>query len=194
MEPFFTTKSKGQGSGLGLATAYGIVRQAGGDLVIDSAVGSGTTVHIYLPATDEAFEPRLPGAAPEAAAGQTILLAEDEDSLRTVATRILTHAGFHVLSAANGEEALEVARRHPGVIDAALTDVVMPRMNGPELAAALRVDRPDTPVLYMSGYAAPLMTEQGILEPGVTVVGKPFGRDDLLTALNATLARVAESA
>ena len=194
MEPFFTTKSKGQGSGLGLATAYGIVRQAGGDLVIDSAVGSGTTVHIYLPATDEAFEPRLPGAAPEAAAGQTILLAEDEDSLRTVATRILTHAGFHVLSAANGEEALEVARRHPGVIDAALTDVVMPRMNGPELAAALRVDRPDTPVLYMSGYAAPLMTEQGILEPGVTVVGKPFGRDDLLTALNATLARVAEPA
>jgi len=191
MEPFFTTKSKGQGTGLGLATAYGIVRQAGGELVIDSAVGRGTTIHIYLPVTDEPFQPGRPADPPNAAAGQTILLAEDEDGLRTVATRILSHAGYHVLSAANGEEALEVARRHPGVIHAALTDVVMPRMNGPELAAALRIHRPDTPVLYMSGYAAPLMTEEGILEPGVTVVGKPFTRDDLLTALNTTLAAAA---
>lgn len=188
MEPFFTTKSKGQGTGLGLATAYGIVKQAGGDLTIDSAVGRGTTVDIYLPATDEPLQPGRPATAARAATGQTILLAEDEDGLRAVATRILTNAGYHVLSAANGEEALELARRHDGTIHAALTDVVMPRMNGPELAKALRVQRPGTPVLFMSGFAAPLMTDQGILEPGVTVVGKPFTRDDLLSALNATLA------
>ena len=187
MEPFFTTKAKGQGAGLGLATAYGIVKQAGGDLIIDSGVGRGTTIHLYLPATDEATHTSQPTATIRASAGQTILLAEDEDGLRQAATRILTNSGYRVLSAANGQEALTIARQHDGPIHGLLTDVVMPHMNGRALAAALVAERPRTPVLYMSGYAAPLMTEQGLLEPGVTVLGKPFTKDELLTALTATV-------
>jgi PAS domain S-box-containing protein len=187
MEPFFTTKAKGQGTGLGLATAYGIVKQAGGDLIIDSAVGRGTTIHLYLPATDQPTHTSQPAATAQTPTGQTILLAEDEDGLRHAATRILTKAGYHVLSAANGQEALTIARQHNGPIHGLLTDVVMPHMNGPALATAFSAERPQTPVLYMSGYAAPLMTEQGLLEPGVTVVGKPFTKDELLTAVNNAL-------
>jgi PAS domain S-box-containing protein len=187
MEPFFTTKANGQGTGLGLATAYGIIKQAGGNLIIDSAVDRGTTVHLYLPATDEPTHTSRPTAAAQAPTGQTILLAEDEDGLRHAAIRILTNAGYHVLSAANGKEALTIARQHNGPIHGLLTDVVMPHVNGPQLAAALTAERPHTPVLYMSGYAAPLMTDEGLLEPDVTVLGKPFTKDELLTALNTAL-------
>jgi PAS domain S-box-containing protein len=187
IEPFFTTKPKGQGTGLGLATAYGIVKQAGGDLIIDSDVGRGTAIHLYLPATDEPVHINRPTATIQASTDQTILLAEDEDGLRHAATRILTNSGYRVLSAANGHEALTIARQHDGPIHGLLTDVVMPHMNGPALAAALVAERPHTPVLYMSGYAAPLMTEQGLLEPGVTVLGKPFTKDELLTTLNTAL-------
>jgi two-component system, cell cycle sensor histidine kinase and response regulator CckA len=193
VEPFFTTRPRGQGSGLGLATAYGIVRQAGGHLVIDSSVGRGTTVHLYLPATEDRVEPAGPAPAGPGPTGRTILVADDEDGVREVAIRILDRAGYTVLAAANGEEALAVAGGYAGSIDAVLTDVVMPRMNGAELAAALRETRPATPVLYMSGYAAPLMTQQGLLEPGVTVLGKPFTRAQLLDALGATLAAAAEA-
>jgi two-component system, cell cycle sensor histidine kinase and response regulator CckA len=183
IEPFFTTKPKGSGAGLGLATAYGIVKQAGGDLTIESTPGTGTTVHLYFPASDEPVEPVAPHVSPEAPAGRTILVAEDEDALREVAVRMLTSAGYRVLAAANGEEALAVARDNPEGIDAVLTDVVMPRMNGPELAQALRAVRPALPILYMSGYAAPLMTDQGLLEPGVTVLSKPFTKAELLDTL-----------
>jgi PAS domain S-box-containing protein len=188
VEPFFSTKPKGHGTGLGLATAFGIVRQAGGELVIDSAPGRGTTVSLYLPATAELLPGRTPQAAPAASAGHTILLAEDEDGVREVVTRILTRDGYRVLAAANGQEALEIARRHDGPIDGVLSDVVMPHLNGPELAAALRTVLPGVPVLYMSGFAGPLMTDQGLLEPGVTVVGKPFTRAELLAAVHDRLA------
>jgi PAS domain S-box-containing protein len=186
IEPFFTTRPKGHGAGLGLATAYGLIRQAGGELGIDSAVGQGTTIHIYLPATDQPLETNSRTTASHVSAGQTILVAEDEDGVREVVVRILTSAGYQVLAAANGEEALAVAHGHHGAIHAVLTDVVMPRMNGAELAEALHDTRPAMPVLYMSGFAAPLMTEQGLLEPGVTVLGKPFTRTQLLDALRAT--------
>ncbi|HET9517624.1 MAG TPA: response regulator [Actinoplanes sp.] len=193
IEPFFTTRPKGHGEGLGLATAYGIVRQAGGELHIDSAVGSGTTVHILLPAVDEPVEaPTTPSAAP-APSVCTILLAEDEDGIREVVTRVLTGAGYHVLAAANGEEALAIAESHAGTIEVVLTDVVMPRLNGAELGQALQRTRPETPILYMSGYAAPLMTEQGLLPPGVSVLSKPFTKTQLLDAVRATLAVAPES-
>jgi CheY-like chemotaxis protein len=188
LEPFFTTRPKGHGTGLGLATAYGIVRQAGGEIDIESTVGVGTTVHIYLPATDQQPAAAVPVTAAETPAGRTILVVDDEDGVREVACRILTGAGYQVLAAANGEEALAVADGHDGTIHAVITDVVMPRMNGAELARALRTRRPTVPVLYMSGYAAPLMTEQGLLEPGVTVLGKPFTRTQLLDAILAILA------
>jgi CheY-like chemotaxis protein len=116
-------------------------------------------------------------------------VVDDEDGVRNAACRILTGAGYRVISAASGVAALEVAGHHDGPIHAVLTDVVMPGMNGPQLAEALRASYPHTPVLYMSGYAAPLMTEQGLLEPGVTVVGKPFNKRDLLAAVGETLQR-----
>jgi PAS domain S-box-containing protein len=192
MEPFFTTKPVGQGSGLGLATSYGAIKQAGGELSIESSPGHGTTIHIRLPAT------RLPATGQPAEAteqvtaapvstGRTILVAEDEDGLRQVVVRLLSAAGYHVLAAPNGQEALTIAERHHGVIDALLTDVVMPAMNGRELAGALQRARPGTPVLYMSGYASLIMSEQGMLDPGVTVLSKPFTKAELLNALDATL-------
>jgi two-component system cell cycle sensor histidine kinase/response regulator CckA len=187
VEPFFTTKPAGQGTGLGLATSYGVIKQAGGELSIDSSPGHGTTIHIHLPATDQLVEAPEPVAVAPSSEGQTILVADDEDGLRQVVTRLLTGAGYQVLAAASGREALAIAETHDGVIDALLTDVLMPGMNGRELADALQLARPATPVLYMSGYAASIMTAQGLLDPDVTVVSKPFTKDELLNALSATL-------
>ncbi len=192
VEPFFTTKPPGQGSGgLGLATSYGVIKQAGGQLTIDSAPGHGTTVHIYLPATGDKSGPAEQATAAPGPSGQTILVADDEDGLRHLVARILTGAGYHVLTAPSGQEALRIAQRHDGVIHALVTDVVMPAMNGRELADELRRSRPDVAVLYMSGYAAPLMTEQGLLDPGVSLISKPFSQSGLLSALQASLARAA---
>jgi two-component system cell cycle sensor histidine kinase/response regulator CckA len=194
MEPFFTTKAQGQGTGLGLATAYGVIKQAGGGLAIDAALGRGSIIHIYLPGTRQPLPvPERATPAP-VAAGQTILLAEDEDGLRNLVTRLLTGAGYRVLAAANGQEALTLAEGHEGVIDVLLSDVAMPVCNGPQLAADLQRARPGTPVLFMSGYAALIMTDQGQLDPDVIVVRKPFSRDQLLGALAATLSGTAASA
>ena len=187
MEPFFTTKPQSQGAGLGLATAYGVIRQAGGEMIIASAPGRGTTIHLYLPATGRPADAAGQVTAAPASAGQTILVADDEDGLRQAVTHILTRAGYHVLAAPNGQEALTIAEHHDGVIHALLTDVAMPAMNGRELAEALHRVRPATPVLYMSGYAAAIMTAQGTLDPGVTVVSKPFTKAELLSALSAAL-------
>jgi len=187
MEPFFTTKPLGQGTGLGLATSCGIIKQAGGELIIDSLPGRGTTIHLYLPASYQPVD--TSGQVASASAGQTILVAEDEDGLRDVIPRMLTGAGYHVLAASNGQEALAMTGRHDDVIHALLTDVVMPAMNGGDVARELRQARPGACVLYMSGYAAPVMTEQGLLDPGVAIVNKPFTRDELLNTLEATLSR-----
>jgi PAS domain S-box-containing protein len=189
MEPFYTTKPRGQGTGLGLATSYGVIRQAGGELVIDSRPGYGTTMHIYLPATDQPAQPPAAARTDGIVEGRTVLVAEDEDGVRDAVVRLLVRAGYQVLPAANGRDALAIAEGHDGAIHGLLTDVVMPVMNGRELAEALRRIRPEVPVLFMSGYAAPLMTEQGLLEAGVTVLGKPFTKADLLAALD-TLIRV----
>jgi CheY-like chemotaxis protein len=194
MEPFFTTKPPGQGAGLGLATSYGTIKQAGGELTIDSAPGRGTTMHMYLPATSQPSAAAAQVAAGPGAAGRTILLAEDEDGVRQAVTRILTQAGYHVLAAPNGQEALTIAERHEGIIHALITDVVMPGMNGRQLGEALQRARPGTPVLHMSGFAAPIMTEQGLLAPGVTIVCKPFTKSELLNALSTVLnAQAAET-
>jgi two-component system cell cycle sensor histidine kinase/response regulator CckA len=188
MEPFFTTKPPGQGSGgLGLATSFGVIKQLGGQLTIDSAPGRGTTIHIHLPATGETPQAAGDAAAAPVLSGQTILVVDDEDGLRQLVSRMLTGAGYHVLTAPSGPEALRLAQRHDGVIHALITDVVMPAMNGQELADELRRSRPDTAVLYMSGYAAPLMSEQGLLESGVNVIGKPFSQSALLSALQTSL-------
>ncbi|MFF5289450.1 ATP-binding response regulator [Paractinoplanes globisporus] len=191
MEPFFTTKPKGAGPGLGLATSYGIVRQSGGRLVLESEPGRGTTAHLYLPAARPAAGPPAPEAGRTSPAGRTILVAEDEPGLREVILRILRKDGFHVLVAANGREAATMAGQYEGPLDAVLTDVVMPVMNGRELAADLAVSRPGTPILFMSGYAEPLMNEQGLIETDAAVLNKPFTRDELLAAVQRTLAAIA---
>ncbi|GIF16115.1 ATP-binding protein [Actinoplanes teichomyceticus] len=186
-DPFFTTKAKGEATGLGLATVYGIVTQAGGEVNLTSEPGLGTTVTVLLPAGGET----VPEPAEEPAAtqgrGETVLVVEDEDALRDVAGRILTGAGYRVLSAEGGSRALELAAGHDGEIDLLLSDVVMPGMLGKELAERLTGARPSTRVLYMSGYAQPVLASQGTLDPGVALLEKPFTADDLLAAVRKRL-------
>jgi PAS domain S-box-containing protein len=188
-EPFFTTKGSGAGTGLGLATVYGIVTQAGGEVSIASSAGVGTTVTVLLPAsaTSSDFSDKSDILPPAPGRGETLLVVEDEAALREVAGRILSGAGYHVITAECGPEALELAARHEGAIDLLLSDVVMPGMLGKELADRLVGVRPDTRVLYMSGYAQPVLHTQGTLDPGVALLEKPFTAHDLLAAVRKRL-------
>jgi PAS domain S-box-containing protein len=187
LEPFFTTKPSGQGTGLGLATVYGIVNQLGGALHIESTPGLGTVVTVDLPTTDQPVQ--APPAPPKQAGGgsETILVAEDEDPLRETVFRSLTKAGYTTLTAADGPAALAVAAAHTEPIDLLLSDVMMPGMLGHELAAHLHKLRPDTPVLLMSGYAAGLMNDRGALPAGITILPKPFTENELLIAVRSSL-------
>ena len=186
-EPFFTTK-QGAGTGLGLATIYGIITQAGGDIRIHSQPGAGTTVSITLPVTTEAPLPRQE-AAPyhRAPTGETVLVVEDEAALRDVTERIFSRHGYHVLTAASGPEALGLARAHPGEIHLLVTDVVMPQMLGQEVAERMRDVKPGIGILYMSGYARPVLSSQGRLDPGVALVEKPFSEAGLLAKAGEVL-------
>jgi two-component system cell cycle sensor histidine kinase/response regulator CckA len=189
LEPFFTTKGSG-GTGLGLATVYGIVTQAGGEVSLTSTVGVGTTVNVLLPvasSTNMSDVASSSDISPAGGRGETLLVVEDEAALREVAGRILSRAGYHVLSAECGITALELAARHEGAIDLLVTDVVMPGMLGKELAERLTGMRPDTRVLYMSGYAQPVLHSQGTLDPGVALLEKPFTAGDLLAAVRRRL-------
>jgi PAS domain S-box-containing protein len=187
-EPFFTTRGGGGGTGLGLSTVYGIVKQSGGYIWIDSAAGDGTTVRIYLPPAQAEVEesPAPPPAAP-ARGTETVLLVEDEESVRRLAATVLRRAGYRVLEAADGEDALRVAASYAGEIALVVTDVVMPRLGGRELAARLRRTRPALPVLYLSGYAEEAVKREGVLDPGTRFVGKPFTADLLLAAVREGL-------
>lgn len=187
LEPFFTTKAGGQGSGLGLATVYGIVNQLGGTLQIRSTPGLGTTVTIDLPTTDQPVQ--APPAEPESARGgtETILLAEDEDPLRETTYRTLTRAGYTVLPAVDGPAALAVAAAHTEPIHLLLSDVMMPGMPGHELATHLHALRPEIPVMLMSGYAGGLMNDHGALPAGLTVLAKPFTEQEVLIAVRACI-------
>jgi PAS domain S-box-containing protein len=187
-EPFFTTKPKGEGSGLGLATVYGIVKQAGGDVEIYSEKGLGTTVSILLPATKAVSpEPSEPAPAQSLAGNETVLVVEDEDAMRELTRRILTRHGYSVIVAGRGEEATRLAWQHAGPIDLLLTDVVMPQMLGKEVVERVSAVRPGIRALYMSGYAQPILTSQGTLEAGVTLVEKPFSEPMLLAKLREVL-------
>jgi two-component system, cell cycle sensor histidine kinase and response regulator CckA len=190
-EPFYTTKPTGQGTGLGLSTVYGIVARHDGDVALYSEPGHGTTLSILLPAARAAEPvPAAPPPVPEPAASTqryTVLLVDDEEGLREVARRIMTRYGHHVLVAADGPEALALARDFPGRIDLLLTDVMMPKMLGKELADRLTAGRPDLRVLYMSGYAQPVLAAQGTLDPETALLEKPFTADSLHAALSAVL-------
>ena len=189
-EPFFTTKRPGEGSGLGLATVYGIVAQAGGTVELRSEDGLGTTVSVLLPASadeDMAAEPEPVAGAPTGR--ETVLVVEDEAALLEVARRVLSAGGYRVLTASRGSEAIDVVRRHRGVIDLLLTDVVMPQMLGRDVAREVVAISPSTRVMFMSGYARPVLASQGTLEPGVLLIEKPFTASALLEGVRAALDR-----
>jgi two-component system cell cycle sensor histidine kinase/response regulator CckA len=195
-EPFFTTKELGKGTGLGLATVYGIVTQSGGFLDVKSAPGRGAVFTVYLSAVSSGGEApaRSVAAAAERAGGtETILLVEDEDAVRAVARRVLTKYGYSVIEARDGGQALAFLGTHDGAIDLVLTDAVMPQMSGLELAAALGTLRPSLPVIVMSGYTDVDLVRRGALDSGAPILTKPFTVESLLTAVRAPLDRAKRS-
>ncbi|MDR7280511.1 PAS domain S-box protein [Catenuloplanes atrovinosus] len=190
-EPFFTTKPKGEATGLGLATVYGTVAQIGGQISIYSELGVGTTISALIPASEEALpaapDPVSSPSGGTAGRGETVLVVEDEDAMREVTQRILTRNGYTVMTAPGGDRALEVARHHHGDIHLLLSDVIMPKMLGKEVAERVTALRPGTRVLFMSGYARPVLTENGTLGDDVTLIAKPFSEHGLLRAVRAVL-------
>ncbi|HEX9636893.1 MAG TPA: response regulator, partial [Acidobacteriota bacterium] len=187
----FTTKPSGEGTGLGLATVYGIVKQSGGSISVYSEVGRGTSFKIYLPRVKsdaEATEPHEP--APEPIGGsETILLVEDQEALREVLRQNLSGLGYQVLAAADADDALAVARGCAGPIDALITDVVMPGSSGLTLASQLSAQRQGLKVLYMSGYTSDVLDRQGFLSQGLELIEKPFTAGTLARRLRELLDR-----
>ena len=183
-EPFFTTKSRDSGTGLGLATVYGIVEHAGGHVSVESEQGVGTTLHVYLPLSPSGAEEEVvsPKAPIDLRGRETVLVAEDEKGVRSVVERVLRGKGYNVISAGSGEEALALAGEMKGRIDLLLTDLVMPHMSGTELAAQL----PDVDVVYMSGYSDDVLSKQGVPSEG-TYLQKPFSPEALLNKVRDVL-------
>jgi CheY-like chemotaxis protein len=175
-EPFFTTKGRGKGTGLGLATVYGIVKQSGGTIWVYSEEGVGTTFKIYLPrsANDAERQPHAGKSEPIPSGGETVLLVEDEAGVRELARLVLQRQGYSVLEATEPQEALRLVETHTGPIHLLLTDVVMPGMSGKALAETLTGMIPDLKVLFMSGYPDQVIAHHGVLEAGIAFLQKPF--------------------
>lgn len=191
-EPFFTTKDRAKGTGLGLATVYGTVKQVGGDIWVYSEPGRGTTLKMYFPAFAETSgDPTVTKPEPplhEVGTG-TILLVEDERAVRDLTVRMLQRIGYHVLVAASGSEAIEIAGNYPDPISILLTDVVMPNMSGRQVADQLMTTRPGLKVLYLSGYTDTTVIHHGVPETGMDFLPKPFSRDVLAKKIREILAR-----
>jgi len=188
-EPFFTTKPMGKGTGLGLATVWGIVKQSGGSIRVESEVDRGSTFRIYLPATEgNTRKPQATTAGEKVAGGtETILIAEDEPDLRELAHIFLEGYGYQVLEAASAEQAIQTAGIFAGTIDLLLTDVIMPGMSGRQLAENILSKRPQTKIVYMTGYTDDMVVQHKVLEPGVKLLQKPFSKIDLALKVRSTL-------
>jgi two-component system cell cycle sensor histidine kinase/response regulator CckA len=188
-EPFFTTKEKGKGTGLGLSTVYGIVKQSGGNVWIYSEPGRGTTFKVYLPqAESETRElgEKVVEAAP-CGGSETILLVEDEEVVRGLARRILEQAGYSVVEASKGDEALRFCAEHAAEVNLLLTDVVMPEMSGKELADRLKSQYPELKMVFMSGYTDEAIVHHGVLDSSVEFIQKPFTPSALIRKVREVL-------
>jgi PAS domain S-box-containing protein len=186
-EPFFTTKGPGKGTGLGLATVYGIVKQSGGHVRVYSEPGVGTAFRIYLPRTDAALEEEASAGATLPRGQETVLLVEDDEEVRRFAREVLERLGYTVLEATGANDAVGISERHLGVINVLLTDVVMPQMSGRELAEAIAPARPETRILFMSGYTDDAIVRHGVLEAGIKFLEKPFSPQALAVKVREVL-------
>jgi CheY-like chemotaxis protein len=187
-EPFFTTKGVGRGTGLGLASVYGIIKQHNGHVYVSSVLGKGTVFEIYLPATDTAATARsraVPGD--KVGSGEVVLVVEDDELVRAVLVRALTETGFRVLPAADGAQALDLAGKREQQLDAVITDLAMPGLQGRELAERLEQLRPGVPVLFVSGHADDEVARRGLLDPGRPFLQKPFDPDEIAAKVRELL-------
>jgi CheY-like chemotaxis protein len=188
-EPFYTTKQQGKGTGLGLAMVYGILRQSGGWIDAQSEIGRGSTFRIYLPRVDSALatDGAKPATVDSLRGEETVLIVEDQQAVRGLAKKMLQARGYHVLDAANGDDAHAVVMRHSGAIDLLLTDVVMPGTDGRSLSEQLRQLRPNLRVILMSGYAEDMIAHRGALDSGLAYIQKPFCPDELAAKVREVL-------
>jgi CheY-like chemotaxis protein len=192
-DPFTTLRSHVTGAGIGLSTVYGCVRQLGGDIVVESRTaatderGTGTTFALYLPAAGDEPEPLAESPPPTRRGTETIALAEDDRVVRDLAERVLVREGYHVISASNGRQAMNAIVRHPGRIDLLIADVVMPEMNGRDLADRVMAMRPGARILFMSGHVDDLVGHHGVFAAGTDYLEKPFSPDVLLRKVRELL-------